>query len=100
MTIEIALLLSFISVSFSVYSGISSLKRNKMKDDKKDASEMTTIIVKLEGIGKDTGEIRDDVKSMKEDMKNHSEQIIRLDESLKSAWKIISKLQDKINGEE
>lgn len=92
-TIEVALLLSVVSVTFAVYQGIMNLKRNKAVDDRKEASEMTTVIVKLEGISKDTSEIKNDIKSVKSDVKHNSESIIRLDESLKSAWKIINHLQ-------
>lgn len=94
MTIEVALLISIVSLGFALYSGISNLKRNKSSDDKKEATEMTTVIIKLEGIQKDTAEIKSDLKGVKDDIKNHTEQIIRLDESLKSAWKAINNLQN------
>lgn len=93
MTIEVALLISGISLAFAFFQGVTNLKRNKTVDDKKEASEMTTVIVKLEGISKDTSEIKNDIKSVKTDVKHNSENIIRLDESLKSAWKIINHLQ-------
>jgi uncharacterized protein HemX len=94
-TVEIALLISALSVGFAVYSGIQNLKRNKATDDKKEATEMTTVIVKLENISKDTGEIKNDMKDVKQDVKKNTEQIIRLDESLKSAWKRIALLEEK-----
>lgn len=96
MTIEVALLISIVSVAFSIISGIVSMKRNKTADDKHEATELTTILVKLENISGDTTEIKADIKGVKEDIKHHSEQIIRMDESLKSAWKAINKLQDKV----
>lgn len=96
MTIEIALLISIVSVAFSVISGIVSMNRNKTADDKHEATELTTILVKLENISGDTTEIKGDIKGVKDDIKHHSEQIIRMDESLKSAWKAINKLQDKV----
>ena len=93
MTIEVALLISGVSLAFAIYQGINNLKRNKAVDDKKEASEMTTVIVKLENIGKDISEIKNDMRNIRNDVKNNSEKIIRLDESLKSAWKIINHLQ-------
>lgn len=93
MTIEIALLISGLSLAFGIYQGIANLKRNKATDDKKEASEMTTVIVKLENINKDTSEIKNDIKGVKSDVKHNTEHIIRLDESLKSAWKAITILQ-------
>ena len=99
MTVEVAILISVVSLGFAIYSGVANMKRNKTTDDKKEATEMTTVIVKLEGISRDTSEIKNDLKSVKEDVKHHSEQIIRMDESLKSAWKAINKLQDKGGGD-
>lgn len=96
MTVEVALLISIVSVAFSIISGIVSMGRNKTADDKHEATELTTILVKLENISGDTTEIKADIKGVKEDIKHHSEQIIRMEESLKSAWKAINKLQDKV----
>lgn len=99
MYIEVALLISVISVAFAVYSGIKNLNRNKSADDRKEASDMTTILVKLENIGKDTSEIKNDIRSVKDDVKSNTLQITRHDESLKAAWKAINKLQNKDGGE-
>lgn len=96
MTIEVALLISVCSLAFAMYQGIANLKRNKATDDRKEASEMTTVIVKLESIGKDTGEIKNDMKDVKQDVRKNTEQIIRIDESLKSAWKRINLLEGKV----
>lgn len=94
MTVELATLISIVSVGFAILSGVFNMKRNKTTDDKKEATEMTTVIVKLENISKDTGEIKNDIKSVKDEVKHNSESIIRLDESLKSAWKAINRLQE------
>nr|DAP86086.1 MAG TPA: hypothetical protein [Caudoviricetes sp.] len=99
MTVEVAILVSAVSLGFAIYSGVTNMKRNKATDDKKEATEMTTVIVKLEGISRDTSEIKNDLKDVKSDVKKHDEQIIRMDESLKSAWKAINKLQDKGGGD-
>ncbi len=92
MTIEIALLISGVSLAFALYQGITNLKRNKAADDKQEASEMTTVIVKLENIGNGVSEIKNDLRNIRNDVKHNSDNIIRLDESLKSAWKIINSI--------
>ena len=92
MTVEVAILVSAVSLGFAIYSGVTNMKRNKATDDKKEATEMTTVIVKLEGISRDTSEIKNDLKDVKSDVKKH-------DEPLKSAWKAINKLQDKGGGD-
>lgn len=93
MSIEVSLIITGLSLAFGIYEGVSNMKRNKSKDDKKEASDMTTIIVKLESISNDIAEIKNDLKDVKSDVKKHEEQIIRMDESLKSAWKAINRLQ-------
>ena len=92
-------LLTIISVVFGVFSGVVNLRRNKTKDDKSEASELTTLLIKFENIQKDLYEIksdiRNDIKAVKEENKQNTEKMIRLDESLKSAWNAINKLQDR-----
>ena len=92
MRIEIALLLSFLSIFFAIFFGAISMRRNQKADDKREQSDMTTVIVKLESISSDTNEIKNDIMSLKSDVRHNSENIIRLDESLKSAWKRINEL--------
>lgn len=92
MTIELAYVISGLSLAFAIYTGIASMKRNQKVDDKKDASELTTVIVKLENISNGITEIKSELNNVKSDRKEDREQIIRLEESLKSAWKRIEEL--------
>ena len=92
MTIEVALLLSFLSIFFAIFFGAISMRRNQKADDKREQSDMTTVIVKLESISSDTIEIKNDIKSLKSDVRHNSENIVRLDESLKSAWRRINEI--------
>ena len=97
MTIEIALLISIASVFFAIVFGINSMRRGQKADDKKEQNDMTTVIVKLENIQAATTEIKNDIKSLKSDVRANSEDIVRMDESLKSAWKRINELAEKID---
>lgn len=87
MTVEVALLISGVSVAFGIYSGIVNLKRNKSNDDRKDATEMTTVIVKLENIGTGIAEIKSEMTNVKNDNKENRERIIKVEESTKQAHK-------------
>lgn len=93
MSIEVALAISILSVFFAIFFGVLNMRRNQKSDDKREATDMTTVIVKLESISADTNEIKNDIKSVKADVRHNSESIIRIDESLKSAWKQINELQ-------
>lgn len=83
MTVEIALVISAISLGFAIYSGVSNLKRNNKQDAKSDSAQLTTVIVKLENIGTGINEIKADVKDVKNDLKDHSDRLIRLEQQVK-----------------
>lgn len=100
MSIEAALLISGISLAFGLYSGIAQLKRNKSKDDKTDASEMTTVIVKLENIGSGISEIKSEMGNIKADIKEDRERLIKVEESAKQGHKRIDELLQRINADE
>ncbi len=95
MTIEIALLISGISLAFGIYSGISNMKRNHKVDSQKDASEMTTVIVKLENISTGITEIKTEFNGMKSEVKELRDRLIMVEQSAKSAWKRIEILEGK-----
>lgn len=92
MQIEIAYVISALSLVFGIYSGITNMKRSQKVDDKKDASELTTVIVKLESISNGITKIESKMNSIENDRKEDREKLIRMEESLKSAWKRIEEL--------
>ena len=96
MTVEISLMISILSVGFAITFGIITAMRNKKTDDQREASDMTAVMIKLEKIADDTSEIKNDLKSLKTDVRHNSESIIRLDESLKSAWKQINEINAQL----
>lgn len=101
MTVEVALLISGVSLAFAIYSGIANLKRNKSSDDKKDATEMTTVIVKLENIETGITEIKSEMNNVKNDIKESRERIIKVEESAKQAHKRLDSFEKyKIQKEE
>lgn len=93
MTIEVALVISAISVGFGLYQGISNMKRNQRVDNQKDASEMTTVIVKLENINNGIVEIKSEFNGMKSELKELRDRLIVVEASNKSAWKRIEVIE-------
>ena len=87
MTVETVLLISGISVAFALYQGINNMRRNNKTDDRNDASQLTTVIVKLENISNGISEIKREMTTIKEDIKNDHERIIKTEESVKAAHK-------------
>nr|DAF87805.1 MAG TPA: hemolysin XhlA [Siphoviridae sp. ctwnj8] len=83
MTVELAVIISIISLGFGIYSGVANLKRNSRNDTKMDQSQLTTVIVKLENIGNDISEMKSDLRDAKEDLKNHSERLVKIEQQVK-----------------
>ena len=99
MTVEVALLISGVSLAFALYQGITNMKRNKTQDDKQDASQLTTVIVKLENIGEGINEIKSDMKGVKEDVVELRERIVAVEQSAKSAHHRVDLLERVCGGE-
>lgn len=93
MTINPSILIACASLFISAFFGILNVKRNLKKDDKKDASELTTVIVKLENIGNGITEIKSEMSNLKNDIKEDRERIIRLEESAKQAHKRLDTIE-------
>lgn len=89
MTIEVALLISFVSVTFGVVVGIANIRRNNRSDDKKDASQMTTVIVKLENIGSGISEIKSEMRNVKSDIQEAREKLAKVEEWTRQAHRRI-----------
>lgn len=100
MTIEVAILISGISLAFGIISGLSNLTRNKKLDDQSESSQLTTVIVKLENIGTGITEIKGEMSNVKNDIKESRERIIKVEESSKQAHKRLDNFENyKRHGE-
>ena len=99
MKIEIALLISIVSVCFAVYSGSKNLFRNSNKDVADEASQMTTVAVKLENIADGIREIKSDVREMKTEMNGLRERLTITEQSAKAAHKRLDDLVQELNHE-
>lgn len=97
MTIEIALLLSVISVGFGVFSALSSKQRNDRKDTQGEAEDKaathTMLITKLENIADDVKDIKRDYRETRNEVQSLSERVVVVEQSLKSYHKRLDTLQ-------
>lgn len=83
MNVSFSLVLSLLSLLLSSAVGIVGIRRNHRADDRSDSAQLTTVIVKLENIGKDVSEMKTDLRDVRDDVKNHGERIIRLEQQVK-----------------
>lgn len=91
MTVEVALIISVLSVGFGIWSGLSNVKRNEKNDTKADATQLTTVIVKLENIGNDISEIKNDMRNVKDDMKDLNIRLVKMEQQVKVLNKTVFK---------
>lgn len=87
MTIDVSFLISGVSIAFAIYFGMKNNRRNDRLDTQKDASSLTTVIVKLENIGDGITEIKKDMGNVKNDLKDYHERLVKVEEAAKSAHK-------------
>lgn len=92
MTIEVALLLSVISVSFSIFFGIKNSKKSDEKDIAERIARDTRTDMKLDEISKDVKEVKDTVRSIQNDVKDHEGRITKLEASYKAEHKRLDEL--------
>lgn len=85
MQVEIPTLISLLSLVVAIVVAIVSIRRDNATDDKKKASEMTTLIVKLENINNGVNEIKSDMHNMRNDIQDLRDRLIIVEQSTKSA---------------
>ena len=87
MTIEIALLISIVSVSFSIFFGLKNSKRSDEKEIAERIARDTRTDMKLDEISSNVKEVKETVKSIQSDVKDHEGRIVKLEASYKAEHK-------------
>lgn len=93
--VEIALVLSFLSVAFSVFFGMKNNKRSDTKEVEQRVAEMTRLEVKLDNISRDLSGIKDDLRMQRTDIKTLSERLAKAEASAAQAHKRIDRMDRK-----
>lgn len=95
MSIDVSTLIAIISTFFAVFFGVRNLTRNKTTDDKADATQMATMIVKIDAVGTTVNEIKADMREFKTEQQYLRDKIIEIESSVKSAHKRIDTIEGK-----
>lgn len=72
-------ILSIVSILLAAYTFMH-------KNNKEQTTEMTTVIVKLEGISEGISEIKAEINGIKNDQKNDHDRLIKVESSLSEVW--------------
>lgn len=101
MTIEIstAIIVSVLSLGFSVFMGLKNNKRTDVKDIEERVKNDTRINMKLDNIAESINAVKDEVLEMRGEISSHNDKIIKLEESVKQAHKRINELVERLNNE-
>ena len=73
----------------------TNIKRNNANDNRREATNLTTLIVKLENIINGVNEIKSDMRNMKSDIQDLRDRLIRVEQSDKSAHHRLDTLESK-----
>lgn len=100
----VAIIISIISVTFSIFFGIVSLVLNIKNNRRTDNSDLedrvrenTRINMKLDAISSNTKEIKDEVVEMRKELNSHDNRIIKVEESVKSLYHRIDGMEARLN---
>ncbi len=85
MTIDVSILISGVSLLVAGIVAIVSIRRGNSSVDKQEASQITTLIVKLENIAEGVNEIKADMRSMRNDVQELRDRMVIVEQSTKSA---------------
>ena len=78
-------IISLCSLIIAMVVAFSNIRNKNYVNDRESASQITTLIVKLENIADGINEIKSEMKSMKSDVDDLRERLIRVEQSTKSA---------------
>ena len=93
MQVEVTVLISFVSLCVAGIVGVTNIRRNKATDDRREASETTTLIVKLENINEGVNEIKSDMRNLRNDVQDLRDRLIMVEQSTKSAHHRLDSLE-------
>lgn len=100
----VAIIISIISVTFSIFFGIASLVLNIKNNRRTDNSDLedrvrenTRINMKLDVISSNTKEIKDEVVEMRKELNSHDNRIIKVEESVKSLHHRVDEMATRLN---
>lgn len=81
MTVEVALVVSIVSVAFSIFFGLKNNKRSDTKEISDRIAHDTKVDMKLDEICNNVRDVKDTLRSIQNDVRDHADRIVRLEAS-------------------
>lgn len=85
----VPLLISGLALLFSAYQFVKAT-------EKEDTTQITTVLIKLEGIAEGIAEIKADMKNVKSDIRQIYERLAKVEASSSSAHKRIDSIKEEL----
>ena len=79
--VSLPILISVLALLATVYFNTISKNRREQEEARKDGSELTTVIVKLESISGGVSDIKSDLRNMNTEIRENRERIIRVEDT-------------------
>lgn len=94
--------MAYVTIAVSIVSLLLAIYTFLSRNNKENTTELTTVIVSLDNIKSGIADIKAELNSIKTSQREDHDKLIRVEESLKSAWKQINKIQvgNSMNEEE
>ena len=94
---SVAIIISVLSLVFSVFKSLRSEKRTDTKEIEERVKENTRINMKLDAISNNTTDIKNEVSEMRKEINSHDGRIVKVEESVKSAHHRLDGLEERLN---
>ncbi len=89
---------SVVSVLIAGFALLISAFSNQRKNTKEDSTQVATMMAVLNGIKEDIHDIKRDLSEIRSSLQDHLERIVKIEQSLETAWKRIDELRGVDHG--
>ena len=87
MTVEVALIVSIVSVAFSIFFGLKNNRRSDAKEISDRIARDTRVDMKLDEICNHVRDVKDTLRNVQNDVRDHAERIVKLESSYAAVHK-------------
>ena len=98
--IDTSTLLSVLAVVIAAMGLLFNWKKGNKAEDQKEATEITTVIVKLENISNDTKEIKNELRNIRNEVGELRERVIVAEQTTKSLHKRVDSMESRLRNVE
>ena len=92
---DMVTILAVLSPLAALVFGYFSFNNTRKNNERRDAEERTTIIIKLENISENIKDVKSDLENVKQDLSTLTERLVKVEASVASAHRRIDNVENK-----